>query len=648
MSQDTSFQDTFARSLKEAFESFNQSISIVNPVTVKPPEFSGKKSQDIIEWVDSFEQTTLNYTDDQKKKLLGCAFTKAARAWFRDDLEPLLEGMAWPDIKKAILKRYKPDHQEHYAQQLDKLRYTTDSSDELASFVDQRVYISKKAYPSWSEKEIIRETIRAMAPTVKKELNLMKDTDEIDKISEFKSLVRRYDQKIKVNEGQQPSNLLNEATFQELLKKAVDGVVKSVNEKTEVLAATFKRQQAQQQVPDQNNNVPVHYVQMPIPVQYGPPVNYPYQATPHPKGGRSRNYYRQGHSSQNAQQQAQDQPQEQEKRTGPKKGALDDKGASPAKTHTIGCLNQKPETLIIEDMDVMGMKVKAIIDTGATASFVPLGGKIIKHIRPTLQSSNSRIETLGNMISSNVHQAQLIIKPWASTKKVTPSQVIVIDSGSHILGYDIVLGLPELDKLQAHISFKSLKPEIIWQMETNPEGKHEDVGPTEEEDSQVLALALMSPDSESSEDSSPDMDATEIASPDSNIQNTPSPDSNTINISSQASTENTINISSTDTSATNSNLFATAHQTSPASTAETTLTSTASVTLNTTSQDSLTPISTQETQASTTSNESRVRQVESIAQGPSVNELIKSYAHIFAKTLNGSTMFTKPAKLELC
>lgn len=278
-------EETLARSLREAFEGFNQTVSIVNPVTVNPPEFSASPSQDIVDWLDKYEQVTLNLDDEHKKKLLVCAFTKSARAWFKDDLQPLLEDMAWGEVKKAILQRYKPDHQDHYVLKLGKLKYVDDDSEDLASFVDQRVHVSKLAYPNLSDKEVIRDTILAMCPNVKKEINMTMGADKLTTIADLKALARRYDQQIKINEGKanRSLNILDRDIFADLVQKASDKAVEKVIEqvaaKTEVLAAAIykkvqKEQQPQMNPPDANNNMYAQGYQHQQRGQYSNPMRF--------------------------------------------------------------------------------------------------------------------------------------------------------------------------------------------------------------------------------------------------------------------------------------------------------------------------------------------------------------------------------------
>lgn len=115
---------------------------------------------------------------------------RAAKSWSKGELEPQLVDKEWKSIKKLILKCYKPNEQDYYLEQLEKLKHVKSEEYSLASFVDQRIYLTRRAYSSLSkrerEREIIRDTMRSLQSEVKSHLNLMKDTEEVDTIGKFR------------------------------------------------------------------------------------------------------------------------------------------------------------------------------------------------------------------------------------------------------------------------------------------------------------------------------------------------------------------------------------------------------------------------------------------------------------------------------
>lgn len=244
----TSFQEALSNSLREILTTFSQNMC--PPVTnVRVSEFSGDKSLDVIEWLDRFEQETISFSEDQKKNILKCAFVKAARAWFKNDLEPKLPSLTWEQTRKVILQRYKPDKVRYYVEQLLKLTYSQDQ--DLSSFVDQRIYLAKKAYPTLKDTEIIRDCVLALPANVRSFLNLMSDTSKLDTIGQFKSLASRYDSKIDISISQPPAKVLDQTLFESLLQKAVEKVTEKLNKVESQVAAIAKEKEPV----DANNNV---------------------------------------------------------------------------------------------------------------------------------------------------------------------------------------------------------------------------------------------------------------------------------------------------------------------------------------------------------------------------------------------------------
>ena len=183
----------------------------------------------MVDWLDKFEQETLAFNEEQRKAVLKCAFVKAARAWFKSDLEPKLDGLDWPAVKRLVLQRYKPGKLEYYVGLLNKLEYTPE--EDLAAFVDQRVYLAKKAYPTLSDKSIIRDCVNALPSNVRSYLNLMTDTSTLEDVSELKSLASRFDRKIDITPVSSPANVLDKSLFESLLEKAVESVTDKLTER---------------------------------------------------------------------------------------------------------------------------------------------------------------------------------------------------------------------------------------------------------------------------------------------------------------------------------------------------------------------------------------------------------------------------------
>lgn len=254
------FQESLSTSIREVIEGFSRSFATnFSQTTIKPPTFSGERSQDVVEWLDDYEQATSGLTEQTKRQILPSAFTKVARAWFKDELKPVIDQLDWEQIKDIILKRYRPNQEDYYIEQLNNLKFKDDSTQELASFVDQRIHISRLAYPGLGEREIVRDTILAMSPKVRTYLNLMCDTAGLTKVKDLKTLVARYDMKVDIPSPRDTVPTIDQSLFENLLKSAVDKTVEKLKivPQTEV-AAVARRPEPPP--PKKTREVPIQQV----------------------------------------------------------------------------------------------------------------------------------------------------------------------------------------------------------------------------------------------------------------------------------------------------------------------------------------------------------------------------------------------------
>lgn len=232
----TQTEDPLATTIREAFDNISRAVISAPLVNLKPPEFSGNKDEDVIEWLNQFDLITFSVPEGQRKMLLACAFKKSARAWFKDDLEPHLVTLDWSGIKEKILARFKPRQEDYYIERLKNLNFNQDTYSGLGSYIDQRVHVERQAYPKKEPKDIVRSTLLSLTPQVRSYLNLMKDTSSIDRIEDLKALASRYDEQIHLPQVSTTTQPLDKSTFETLIKSAIDEAVKNLKE-THVAAA---------------------------------------------------------------------------------------------------------------------------------------------------------------------------------------------------------------------------------------------------------------------------------------------------------------------------------------------------------------------------------------------------------------------------
>lgn len=250
------FQEVLTSSLREILSN----LPITTPLSsVKTPEYSGEKNEDVIDWLEKYESSTIALNDENKKQLLSSSFVRSARAWYKDDLLPIIHGLSWKEAKKVILKRYKPNQRDYYIEKASRLKYYDEGHQDLASFVDQKVHLIKVAHPKRDEQEIIQETLLSIPSRIRSQLNLMSDTEDIKRISDFKTLVNRYDSRINVQGSPTTTPAFSKEVFESLLRAAVDKVIVGRKDDEHTAAAVVTKQtdrvsQDYQQMASQNED----------------------------------------------------------------------------------------------------------------------------------------------------------------------------------------------------------------------------------------------------------------------------------------------------------------------------------------------------------------------------------------------------------
>lgn len=141
------------------------------------------------------------------------------------------------------------------------------------------------------------------------------------------------------------------------------------------------------------------------------------------------------------------------------------RGKSPTSIYTFSCLDINQAThpsMILTQVLVSKLKLTALIDTGATATFIPHEGRIMRLIKPELRSFSSTVHTASKEAVPALGKAIINIQPIGSSQPAIQVEVIVLRTGENILGQDLVLGLPEFHAFKAHFNFETLPPTITW------------------------------------------------------------------------------------------------------------------------------------------------------------------------------------------
>jgi len=112
---------------------------------------------------------------------------------------------------------------------------------------------------------------------------------------------------------------------------------------------------------------------------------------------------------------------------------------SGAFLYNLGCRGDSAG-LIIATVTIDNVTADVVIDTGASASFLPLEGSIIKSTKAELVATktNTRIADNGQLDCTNSTTGN--VRVWAGKVYQYKARFLVINGSSHILGYDALFG----------------------------------------------------------------------------------------------------------------------------------------------------------------------------------------------------------------
>lgn len=112
------------------------------------------------------------------------------------------------------------------------------------------------------------------------------------------------------------------------------------------------------------------------------------------------------------------------------------------------------KTLIIGRFTLDGIEAQAILDTGATASFIAQLGCITRALGPTTHSERIQIQTADAHCLTSCQQIETIICPINLPQYSKQIKLIVIPDKKDLMGYEVILGLDALKsfniKLETH------------------------------------------------------------------------------------------------------------------------------------------------------------------------------------------------------
>lgn len=149
----------------------------------------------------------------------------------------------------------------------------------------------------------------------------------------------------------------------------------------------------------------------------------------------------------------------------------------PPAFHTISCLGSSKSSssckLIREKFFIKGHLFTPVIDSGATTSFIPSQGQIIKKLNPQKQPANIMVQTADNGLVQIKSLVTLPLQPEKSTAQPHDTELLIVDSlTEEVLGCDLVVGLPLLYSCSASLCFDTVPVTVKWPTSTRNDTHH--------------------------------------------------------------------------------------------------------------------------------------------------------------------------------
>lgn len=120
------------------------------------------------------------------------------------------------------------------------------------------------------------------------------------------------------------------------------------------------------------------------------------------------------------------------------------------KTQLIGCIGST-RSLIIGEFNINGLDRSAIIDTGATGSFIAGNSEIVKQSKLLDLSSEVCIKTADARILSTAQTIEAVVTPNSFNNYKTKLNMFIIPQRDDIMGYEVILGMDAIRSLEITI-----------------------------------------------------------------------------------------------------------------------------------------------------------------------------------------------------
>jgi len=176
----------------------------------KPPTFSGKSFENVIDWIESYTySTTANLWDDARRAACLPAFLNGtARAFY--SLEIAGQNLTWAEIKQKLLTQFLPTGYSSYLR--NELRSKRQQPFQaVSSYICEIRALAKKYNNNMTEEEVIATILDGMLPPIAQQLIMLNPAN----LNDLQRKANLIEESYKLSQGAPPSG-------------AIDGVIASI------------------------------------------------------------------------------------------------------------------------------------------------------------------------------------------------------------------------------------------------------------------------------------------------------------------------------------------------------------------------------------------------------------------------------------
>lgn len=244
----------------------------------------------VFDFMNEFELATAGLSDEQRLTLLAKGFPHGRyRSWFENELQPLVDGKgSWKQAKEKLrIRSSGPTDQDRHFKRLRELNFDPKKDKTLTEFVDDLIYIYRKAHDGHGNDELLVKHIKAsLPPEVVTSLCVYPDYREAVTSAQLKKAILEYDLHRESASGQEQGNRSTLTEFATMFKNLIESMKQEQEATRNIIVAAFKSQEDRQNSPpvkhhEQRDKSPSGRVYQPQTMQNNRP-NHRYSRSPTP------------------------------------------------------------------------------------------------------------------------------------------------------------------------------------------------------------------------------------------------------------------------------------------------------------------------------------------------------------------------------